>query len=1095
QRFPLLKISRVHPESNSEVRTEFDYNQALGLIIKKTITAPNYTPAPEARVERYEYNPEYGYRFMTRQFNPLNHAVESKIDPVKGTIVQSFDANNFNTDFGYDSFNRPVKEVSYDGIITSSVLRWANGHQDSKPGALWYKWSCASGQNPQLIFHDRLGREIRAVSYTPSGQKIYIEKEYDHLGRLVMVSDPHLPGETQYQITETTYDELNRPKLVKYPGDITENYAYGRRSVTITNDHGKTTKKETDAAGRLVTSTDEDNKYVKYTYYSDGKLYTTKVNGMASTLVTLEYDINGNKTKTTDPSWGTNISRYNPFNELMYSEDARQNKYTYTYDVLGRTLSRQNLTHATDLTNWQYEETAGKLGLLKSESNLAGHMKLYTYGEFNRLVKITEKLDADGMGHDVSYTHDELGRVSLMTYPDGLTLSYRYTGDGVLKKIIRERDAVVVWEGIAYNDKGQLTQSKRGRNILLDKTYYPETGLLQTTICNNVQSFEYVYDNLGNMTDRYDHFHKTNNQSLHEEFGYDDRNQLTSVTLNGAYPRIFEYDALGNIESNPDAGAFDYTNPDKPYQLASLTPNNNLAPEYYTPQVITYTHFNKVETITSNEHFLELTYGLNQQRISQKLYEVNRSNKNFILEKQFIAGIAEKIIFADQTTKSINYITSPEGLTAIEITSNPGGREWYWVFTDHLGSITTLLRESDGQKFEMSFDAWGNRRDPATWMNYTTTFPDVVIDRGFTGHEHLDVFGLINMNGRVYDPVVARFLSPDPYIQASGMPQNYNGYVYCWNNPLKYVDPSGDVFMMPFFIMGMITDFTSNLINGVHDPLGTAYSNVTSTITGINNSCQIPVARTDNFYLSVGIDPFSFGVSINAAYKPSDDFAMNFNAGIGPFGGNVNFGASQKFGDFTLSGGGGYSSGFSNIFSKNPAKISGTQAHYGFSYYDRSNNQHFSFGGNTIEGKYSQNQWFVGYRKGDFSFAMTNDAFRGSDWYRTAAAEIGIGEVSFGFNLFTTEPPLEEYKRKPKQLGGDSEYISPIHGKNPLGTYSSGSRVYAGMYLGYRNGNRVSRFGIDAAWVQDLFQNGIHRWVVPTPYFNTNSGSPSAPFL
>ena len=87
---------------------------------------------------------------------------------------------------------------------------------------------------------------------------------------------------------------------------------------------------------------------------------------------------------------------------------------------------------------------------------------------------------------------------------------------------------------------------------------------------------------------------------------------------------------------------------------------------------------------------------------------------------------------------------------------------------------------------------------------------------------------------------------------------------------------------------------------------------------------------------------------------------------------------------------------------------------------------------------------------------------------------------SYGFNLFTTEPPLEEYQRKPKQLGGDSEFKSPIHGKNPLRTYSTGSRVYAGMYLGYRNGNRVSRFGIDAAWVQDLFQNGIHRWVVHT---------------
>ncbi len=186
-------------------------------------------------------------------------------------------------------------------------------------------------------------------------------------------------------------------------------------------------------------------------------------------------------------------------------------------------------------------------------------------------------------------------------------------------------------------------------------------------------------------------------------------------------------------------------------------------------------------------------------------------------EKKIISGTTEIVIF-EQKTDTITFITSPEGLTAIEITANPGEREWYWVFTDHLGSITTLLRESDGQKFEMSFDACivklvfcecsetknlveqisaeergreGNRRDPATWINYTTTLPDVVIDRGFTGHEHLDVFGLINMNGRVYDPVVARFLSPDPYIQAPDMPQNYNGYVYCLNNPLKYTDPTG----------------------------------------------------------------------------------------------------------------------------------------------------------------------------------------------------------------------------------------------------------------------------------------------------------------
>jgi hypothetical protein len=47
------------------------------------------------------------------------------------------------------------------------------------------------------------------------------------------------------------------------------------------------------------------------------------------------------------------------------------------------------------------------------------------------------------------------------------------------------------------------------------------------------------------------------------------------------------------------------------------------------------------------------------------------------------------------------------------------------------------------------------------------------------------------MNGRMYDPLVGRMLSPDPFIQAPGSTQGLNRYSYCFNNPLKYTDPSG----------------------------------------------------------------------------------------------------------------------------------------------------------------------------------------------------------------------------------------------------------------------------------------------------------------
>ena len=59
-----------------------------------------------------------------------------------------------------------------------------------------------------------------------------------------------------------------------------------------------------------------------------------------------------------------------------------------------------------------------------------------------------------------------------------------------------------------------------------------------------------------------------------------------------------------------------------------------------------------------------------------------------------------------------------------------------------------------------------------------------------TNSEILQIL-LQTMNGRMYDPVIGRVLSPDKVIQAPGYTQSYNRYSYCMNNPLRYTDPSG----------------------------------------------------------------------------------------------------------------------------------------------------------------------------------------------------------------------------------------------------------------------------------------------------------------
>ena len=62
--------------------------------------------------------------------------------------------------------------------------------------------------------------------------------------------------------------------------------------------------------------------------------------------------------------------------------------------------------------------------------------------------------------------------------------------------------------------------------------------------------------------------------------------------------------------------------------------------------------------------------------------------------------------------------------------------------------------------------------------------------------------GLINMNGRCYDPVIGRFLSPDPYVQAPDFSQSFNRYSYCWNNPLVYSDPNGEFLQ---YLIGLLS--------------------------------------------------------------------------------------------------------------------------------------------------------------------------------------------------------------------------------------------------------------------------------------------------
>jgi len=134
------------------------------------------------------------------------------------------------------------------------------------------------------------------------------------------------------------------------------------------------------------------------------------------------------------------------------------------------------------------------------------------------------------------------------------------------------------------------------------------------------------------------------------------------------------------------------------------------------------------------------------------------------------------------------------GNYAIITETNASTQETY-LFHDHLGSIDVITDIKGRILQQMSFSAWGERRLPANWVDISQSpsrsFLSDYTTRGFTGHEMLDTFGIINMGGRIYDSELGKMLQADPVVQDPNTSQSFNRYSYVHNNPLSFTDPTG----------------------------------------------------------------------------------------------------------------------------------------------------------------------------------------------------------------------------------------------------------------------------------------------------------------
>ena len=244
------------------------------------------------------------------------------------------------------------------------------------------------------------------------------------------------------------------------------------------------------------------------------------------------------------------------------------------------------------------------------------------------------------------------------------------------------------------------------------------------------------------------------NNNPQESFGYDNLDRLVSVKSGAAETMKISYAPNGNILFKTGVGSFSYDKNVRPHAVTEVENTDGKIPG--DALITSYNDFGKIQLIedAGKNLRMDFAYGPDQQRWYSEL-----SKNGMDLRTTVYAGEYEKIT-ENGITREFYYL---DGNT-IAIKEN-GSVKTYLAFTDNLGSILSVMDENGQKVFDASYDAWGKQ---------TVALNTIGLHRGYTGHEMLCEFDIINMNGRLYDPVLGRFFSPDNYVQMPDNSQNFN---------------------------------------------------------------------------------------------------------------------------------------------------------------------------------------------------------------------------------------------------------------------------------------------------------------------------------
>ena len=710
-------------------------------------------------------------RYLLSKTDALGHTTTYAGYNKFGKPASATDYRGRTTSFFYDDWGNLVRTVYPDSTVEQSVRAWGGD-------GLYTVTSTATGKPDRIVHYDALGREIKSGIKRFNGQWQWANKEYDKKGRIKRFSLPYRGAAPSYWNTYH-YDYYDRPDTLREASGRLTTWSYSGTGTTTVIE-GIASTKTLDANGNLVSATDPGGT-ITYALRDDGQPRTVTAPGGIQTSIT--YDRFGNRCQIEDPSAGVQRDT-----TVWNADGTSVRTHTNAKGSISAHMDRDGRTTLVERPEYNTTYTYDTHGRLTAEQSTNGTGTAYTYDALDRLSETVESVP-DGKWLKKKYFYGSgsvLDSVLFVSQTDTVTTERYNYANGHLTGVTLS-DGTVVWNLISENDLGKPTQITSGT---INRGYgYTSFGFPsnRTIDDGDLQDFHYTFNpQRGNLSSRSDE-----NYGMTESFYYDGLNRLY-LCVTSPEDIFFEYWPNGSQYFRDDTGYTLYEDSSHPYRATGMSIEYpNLVKG--RSQHISYTTYDRPSILDEGGRRAVFTYNGDYDRVRMQVIDTLTSST--LLSRYYIGGRYE-IDLSGTTTKERFYLGG-DAYSAPMVYVREGGTNGTWaaynIGRDYLGSITHIATANGTLVAEYSYDPWGRLRNPETLAIYTANQePNLFLGRGFTGQEHLPWFGLINMNARLYDPLLGRFLSPDPFVQAPDFTQSLNRYSYALNNPLKYTDESGE---------------------------------------------------------------------------------------------------------------------------------------------------------------------------------------------------------------------------------------------------------------------------------------------------------------